>query len=170
MKNIFSSIKKGIGDINTQILSINQAIKNKEQRCHDLKVLPLPKSDFADMYCENIDLEADKFGENFAISISRAKETYVEVKELPPVLQTIGNYYTNDIKPINIYAIFRDQIKDSVRKLIMDQDWPGVVGPPRHERKSELDRLENEISELKNELDQLITEADQLGLKKINLS
>jgi len=160
----FGKLKASIADIKAQAQTLCDDIKKKRQARDALNTLPLPQADFIDAACEDIDRRADKWTEQLQQSTKHLRASYSETVTLP-VLETNGGYHKDAfVFPTNLYGIFREPIKQAIRKEIASWDWPKEVGPSRAKRQAEIQKLDREIASLEKQAADLQAQASAAGI------
>ena len=152
--------------VQAKIDRIKTDLAEKKLLRSEIANLPLPLSDMADLLCEKIDLDGSQSASRLEQAFAYAKENYIELESVSPILEsTGGGYNQGQIQPMHIYALLGDALKKPLRDIVMAWDWPKKVGPPRSERKAEIQKLDDEIETLAYKLEELISQAESDGMK-----
>ena len=158
--------RKQRDSVQSKIDQIKKDLTEKKQLRGEIANLPLPLSDMADLLCEKIDLDGSQSASRLEQAFSYAKENYIELESVSPILEsTGGGYNQGQIQPMHIYALLGDALKKPLRDIVMSWEWPSHVGPKRSERKAEIKKLDDEIETLAFKLEELISQAESDGMK-----
>ncbi len=158
--------RKERDNVQSKIDKTKSKLVVKKQLRSEIANLPIPQSDFADLVCEKIDLDGSLSCCRLEQHFISAKSGYIELDGMSPILESFGGgHVSGKINPENIYALLGDQLKNPLREMVMSWDWPKKVGPPRSERKSAIEKLDDEIETLGLNLEDLISKAEADGMK-----
>lgn len=145
MKNLSSEeITKELGSIASKISELKNELEWMENA-------PLPKNEVYAQWCKSIDEHTARFKFNPLIldmfKVSGSPAGYGGV--------------TSDLGPL-LSALFNEQIKESVKKLLDKSDFE--EGPSESERPELIKHLKSELLKLEQRQEELIVRASELGV------
>lgn len=166
---MFEKLKTALGELRSEHGVIKKKREKLLQRREDLYSLPISKEDFINIMSEGINTHAEEYIKKMQLTVNEFNgrgnglRTAHQVSTLPVLAPWSGdgNY---KILPMAIFALFGEEMKTSLSKVVSNLDWP-EAGPPLSARKKEIDNIDKEISKLDTELEKLNTIANQSGVE-----
>ena len=172
----FGIIRKTKEKVEDSIFDLTRRIELKKQEKERLLRKPSSKDDVISMLHEFIDSQADEY----KLRLGHMLKRYIEN---PENIRTATGGYKNsplrllsftgkdpggshdplhDAQP-NLFYIFREQIKESIKQSVIDMPWPDS-GLSIAEREDGAAKLDTEINKLQKELKDVLKSARDSGL------
>lgn len=172
----FSLIRKTLDEVENKIHTLNHQIEQTKQKKEKLLRQPSAKDDVIDMLNEFIDHQAAQYQNRLAHILSRFINNPENINRSSQDLSRgslrllsftgkdpgTSNDPLHDAQP-NLFFLFRDQIKEGVKRSVMEMEWP-ESGLSITEREKQAGKLDQEIRKLEAELAEVLEAARESGL------
>ncbi|HEC11807.1 MAG TPA: hypothetical protein ENI80_00895 [Acidiferrobacteraceae bacterium] len=164
----FLKLSTAIQDVGRQASSLRKKIERLKRQRESLETAALPRSEFADMLCEMVDASGERFLLNLNASVRHMyHKPNIDIQGRHiNVLTATGAGGGHQLHQENLLWVFRDQIKDALRKAVdLLPDYPDEVGPPKAERPALIKKLDKEIANLERQDAELRQQAEAAGIQ-----
>lgn len=174
-----AELKKATASVQAEIDKNRQDIENALQLRESIQDPPVSRDEFAETLCSVVDLAAASLPNQFpggklfgqALTWPMWKNSTVcHMAKSNDIVPTIlsglkADRWNSSSLPL-ICFLFGDRIKDLIRKIVTDMDYPDkYAGMPIDERRAAIAKLDTEIEDLQRRESEMIADAQAAGLK-----
>lgn len=162
----FSAVKSTAAKIKKQDDDYSNKILELQKKHQELQTLPIPQDDLVNWLCECVDEKGKEYGNRFKHMIDgvlQGDKSRMRANGYLPVWAPHAGA-TNYPLPEAICYLFRDQLRDGLKKAVDELDYPKVVGPTRAERVKQIAKVEKDIEKYTNLQTKLRADAKRVGL------
>jgi cell division protein FtsB len=162
-------IRSTLADARKECNNLRSRIESNRLRIEDLKSLPPPREELADLIAQFVDDAGKLYPQKLAASLQHFIRNPTECHK--PQYRNCGDLHgdlriltvtehangtpTHSTVETALLCLLGDQLKASVRKVVQEMEYPAIVGPAMPKRMSEIDRLTKENVELKAKLQEM---------------
>jgi len=192
MTQLINDLKKSLGNLRKQTEALGESITSIRDRIMRLEAeqatildRPLCKSDFLELCLARLDSTAEAGDKRWAsYFMAQAQDRYLgrsrrnSVREIRALhggkVTTLNETYlaygeapTPGSRPFTaevVFSLFRDPIKDAVRRQFDQVEWPFPDAQPGQTYFQRLDEIETELADLRGQESLLIDGTEQLGV------
>lgn len=164
----FLGFNKQLSDVRAQIDKQAAAINAKKENLKRLRTSPPQKEDVIAHFDAAIDRQADNYDTALQFSVDRLsgdplhfdKVDGIRVLSAVPPMHQPSLFTMEDA----ILALFREDIKTSLRKRIESMPWAGDAGPRIADRPALIEKVERELAVLEKVMAELRNQVAQAGI------
>ncbi len=166
--------KDVLAEARNECKKMRATIERNKLRIEELHKLPRPKEELIELACSWI----DEFGSDYPQLLQTELDKYVKNPMVTPGENHQGKHIRlneNAINPLRIvqpagfgvlvttpktieralFYIIGDQLKEAVRRVVRDMEYPTIVGPAMPRRLAEIDKLTKENTELQVKVEEI---------------
>ncbi|ODT74787.1 MAG: hypothetical protein ABS69_11615 [Nitrosomonadales bacterium SCN 54-20] len=164
-------VKSTLEDARNECQKMRATISKNKLRIEELRMLPLPREELADMVFRHIDEVGSFYPQKLAESLNSHIRTVKPICERKPQIFNCGDILgelrivtatehangtpTPGTIETAVLYLLGDQIKAGVRRAIEEMEYPTIVGPSMPRRLAEIDKLTKENSELQAKVEEI---------------
>lgn len=164
----FTGIKKAISALTTEHGRVSKELEDAQKRRLFLTNGSVQKAEYKEWMLASVDFQASEYSENLRIAIEkfRIAPDVDRPGRIIPFLGTVsgGNAFSDRVMPAPLFAIFGNEIKAAIGKMIDSWDWPDECVPLKAEREKEIAALDKKIASLQQTLTKIRKDAGDAGI------
>lgn len=180
-------VKTSLADARTECNNLRSTIATNKLRIEELKSLPPPREEVAELLTRRMDEVAGRYPQKLAASVKMIIQNPCQnvggIREANyggfcrsevggARVLTASLYDHNDPTPYTVeaalFCLLGDQLKASVRKVVQEMEYPAIVGPAMPKRLAEIDKLTKENVGLEAKLKEMELEFAAISVDAVN--
>lgn len=159
------SLKKLAGKVGAAGKDLKSRRERILQRLDELHHLPPTKQDALESLYAVVDAGSDDYANRLQVQLTahlQNAEMGTISGQFPLLCPNSGRSWY-DILGVSIYGLFAPQVKESLKRIVDDMEWP-EAGPSIAERRNEIEKLHKELTGIEAELAELEEAAKAAGV------
>ena len=164
--DFLKSLRSDVARVGTEYKRLLDEIETRKLRLDFLATAPLPRADFAEALCRQVDEQRGAFSRNLKLrteGLTHKPDHEFKLNPNTNVL-TAFNDGTPSVDPRALIAVVAEPLKEAIRSAVDEWDWPDA-GPPLKERIKERVKLERELKTLEKDLATIDDEASAVRMQ-----
>ncbi len=163
----FTKLKAMIGDMAAQIQDKKDQREKLLQRREELDSLPITREDFLNWTDDVLDGMQNNYADRLKNQLQGTIWNHSPLR-MPaggfPLFKPWSSGDNNTAAPYALVALMGPMIREQLKRIVSEMEWPENVGPSIAARRTEIEKIDGQLEKIESELAGLTAAAKEAGL------